>query len=163
MGIKFDIIDLNLNQIISKADQLHLDISGYEFKRSISYERFNHYNELSDQLRSGRLNDGYQVTNKLYKTAIKNLSILKNEIDEFFGQLDLIITPSAPGEALKGLGYTGSPMFNTTWSLSGNPCVTLPLFKGLQNLPIGCQLVTKFGNDDKLLDYSKTIYDNYLK
>ena len=34
---------------------------------------------------------------------------------------------------------------------------------GLQNLPIGCQLVTKFGNDDELLDYSKTIYDNYLK
>ena len=81
---KFEIIDLNLNQIISKADQLHLDISGYEFKRSISYERFNHYNELSDQLRSGRLNDGYQVTNKLYKAAIKNLSILKNEIDEVF-------------------------------------------------------------------------------
>ena len=160
---KFDITDLNLNQIISKADQLHLDISGYEFKRSISYERFNHYNELSDQLRSGRLNDGYQVTNKLYKAAIKNLSILKNEIDEVFNQLDLIITPSAPGEALKGLGYTGSPMFNTTWSLSGNPCITLPLFKGLQNLPIGCQLVTKFGNDNELLDYSKTIYDNYLK
>ena len=87
----------------------------------------------------------------------------RNEIDEVFKQLDLIITPSAPGEALKGLGYTGSPMFNTTWSLSGNPCVTLPLFKGLQNLPIGCQLVTKFGNDDELLDYSKTIYDNYLK
>jgi Asp-tRNA(Asn)/Glu-tRNA(Gln) amidotransferase A subunit family amidase len=54
-------------------------------------------------------------------------------------------------------------MFNTTWSLSGNPCITLPLFKGSQNLPIGCQLVTKFGNDDELLDYSKTIYDDYLK
>ena len=80
-----------------------------------------------------------------------------------FNHLDLIITPSAPGEALKGLEYTGSPIFNTTWSLSGNPCITLPLFKGSQNLPIGCQLVTKFGNDNELLDYSKTIYDDYLK
>lgn len=160
---KIDVADLNINQIISKADQLHLDISGYEFKRSISYERFNHYNDLSEQLRSGRLNDGYQITNELYKAAIKKLSTLKDEVDKIFSDCDLIITPSAPGEALKGLQYTGSPMFNTTWSLSGNPCVTLPLFRGSQGLPIGCQLVTKFGTDNDLLDYAKTIYSNYLK
>ena len=65
--------------LISEADKLHLDISGYEFKRSISFERFNHYDELSDQLRNGRLNDGYQVTNKHYKIALKKLNILNND------------------------------------------------------------------------------------
>ena len=157
---RLDIIDLNIDQIISKADQLHLDISGYEFKRSISYERFNHYNQLSSQLRSGRLNDGYQVTNEHYKTAIKELSILKEQINLIFNDVDLIITPSAPGEALKGLEYTGSAMFNTVWSLSGNPCITLPLFHGTQGLPIGCQLVTKFGSDNELLNYAKAIFNN---
>ena len=49
--------------MISTADKLHIDISGYEFKRSISYERFNKYDELSDILRNGRLSDGYNVTN----------------------------------------------------------------------------------------------------
>ena len=34
---KLNIIDLNIDTLISKADQLHLDISGYEFKRSISF------------------------------------------------------------------------------------------------------------------------------
>jgi hypothetical protein len=48
---KFNISDLNIDKLISKADKLHIDVSGYEFKRSISYERFNHYNELSDILR----------------------------------------------------------------------------------------------------------------
>ena len=160
---KLNIIDLNIDALISKADELHLDISGYEFKRSISFERFNHYDELSDQLRNGRLNDGYQVTNEHYKIALKKLNILKHETDLIFNDIDMIITPSAPGEALEGLGYTGSPMFNTTWSLNGNPCVTLPLFKGDKELPIGCQLVTKFGNDNQLLDYANTVMNTYLK
>ena len=137
---KFNIIDLNLDQIISKADQLHIDVSGYEFKRSISYERFNHFHELSEILRNGRLNDGYQVTNELYKKAVKEVQVLKGDIDSVFDDIDLIITPSAPGEALKGLEYTGPATFNTTWSLTGNPCITIPLFKGEQNLPIGCNL-----------------------
>ena len=77
--------------------------------------------------------------------------------------IDLIITPSAPGEALKGLEYTGPATFNTTWSLSGNPCITVPLFKGEQNLPIGCQLITRFGYDNKLLDYAKSLLSLYLK
>ena len=156
---KLNVIDLEIDKLISKSDTLHLDISGYEFKRSISHERFNHYDELSDQLRNGRLNDGNQVTNKQYKIAMKELFILKNQIDAIFDEIDLIITPSAPGEALKGLDYTGSPIFNTTWSLNGNPCITLPLFKGKQELPIGCQLVTRFGNDDQLLNYAKSLLE----
>ena len=110
-------------------------------------------------MRNGRLNDGYQVSNKNYQLALKELSILKNQIDAVFEETDLIITPSASGEALRGLEYTGSPTFNTTWSLNGNPCITLPLFKGKQELPIGCQLVTKFGNDDQLLNYAKTLLE----
>jgi Asp-tRNA(Asn)/Glu-tRNA(Gln) amidotransferase A subunit family amidase len=103
------------------------------------------------------------VSNEKYKTALKNLNVLKHETDLIFNDIDMIITPSAPGVALKGLEYTGSPMFNTTWSLNGNPCITLPLFRGDKDLPIGCQLVTKFGTDNDLLDYAKTIYSNYLK
>ena len=156
---KFNVIDLEIDKLISKSDALHLDISGYEFKRSISHERFNYYKQLSDQLRNGRLNDGYQVSNKNYQLALKDLSILKNQIDAVFDETDLIITPSAPGEALKGLEYTGSPIFNTTWSLNGNPCITLPLFKGKQELPIGCQLVARFGEDDQLLNYAKAFLE----
>ena len=156
---KLNVIDLEIDNLISKSDALHLDISGYEFKRSISHERFNYYDQLSDQLRNGRLNDGYQVSNNNYQLALKDLSILKNQIDAVFDETDLIISPSAPGEALKGLEYTGSPIFNTTWSLNGNPCITLPLFKGKQELPIGCQLVARFGEDDQLLNYAKAFLE----
>ena len=156
---KLSVVDLEIDNLISKSDALHLDISGYEFKRSISHERFNYYDQLSDQLRNGRLNDGYQVSNKNYQLALKDLSILKNQMDAVFDETDLIMTPSAPGEALIGLEYTGSPIFNTTWSLSGNPSITLPLFKGKQELPIGCQLVARFGDDDQLLNYAKAFLE----
>ena len=102
---------------------------------------------------------GYYIVTPLSINFLGNYSVSS----EIFNDFDLIITPSAPGEALKGLEYTGSPMFNTTWSLSGNPCITLPLFKGDQNLPIGCQLVTKFGDDNNLLNYAKSVLNNYLK
>jgi Asp-tRNA(Asn)/Glu-tRNA(Gln) amidotransferase A subunit family amidase len=159
---KINIIELNLDDIINASNKLHIDISGYEFKRSISFERFNHYDQLSEILKNGRLNDGYNVTNDLYRKALKELNILKNKMDLIFDDFDLIITPSAPGEALKGLDYTGSAIFNTAWSLIGNPCLTLPLFKGKNGLPIGCQLVTKVGNDNQLLSYSKQFHSLFI-
>ena len=159
---KINIIELNLDDIMNASNKLHIDISGYEFKRSISFERFNHHDQLSEVLRNGRLNDGYNVTNDLYQKALKELNILKNKMDLIFDDFDLIITPSAPGEALKGLEFTGSAIFNTAWSLIGNPCLTLPLFKGKNGLPIGCQLVTKVGNDNQLLSYSKQFHSLFI-
>ena len=35
--------------------------------------------------------------------------------------------------------------------------------KDLDTLPIGCQLVTKFGSDNQLLDYAKSLFELYLK
>jgi Asp-tRNA(Asn)/Glu-tRNA(Gln) amidotransferase A subunit family amidase len=63
---------------------------------------------------------------------------------------DAILTPSAPGVAPKGMA-TGDPMFNTLWTLSGLPAITLPLLTGEGGMPIGVQLVGAFGDDARLL------------
>ena len=52
---------------------------------------------------------------------------------------------------------TGSAQLNTTWTLLGYPSITLPLFKSKNNLPIGCQFISKKANDDLLLSISKKI------
>ena len=80
------------------------------------------------------------MANELYKKAVKEVQVLKGDIDSVFDDIDLIITPSAPGEALKGLEYTGPATFNTTWSLTGNPCITIPLFKGEQIYQLAANL-----------------------
>ena len=63
----------------------------------------------------------------------------------------MLLTPSAPGVAPHGLGYTGDPAFNRLWTLLGTPCVNVP---GLReaDLPLGVQIVGRFGRDHATLE-----------
>ena len=63
---------------------------------------------------------------------------------------DAIITLSAPGVAPKGMA-TGNPVFNSLWTLSGLPAITLPLLEGEAGLPVGVQLIGAPGEDARLL------------
>jgi Asp-tRNA(Asn)/Glu-tRNA(Gln) amidotransferase A subunit family amidase len=73
-------------------------------------------------------------------------------LDDIFGEFDVLLTPSAAGEAPKGLGSTGNPSFNSIWTLAWTPCVTLPSGIGPSGLPLGIQLVGKRFADEALLD-----------
>jgi len=59
--------------------------------------------------------------------------------------------PAASGEAPARLDMTGDPLFNRTWTLLHLPCVTVPAGRGAAGLPIGVQLVGRFGDDARLL------------
>jgi Asp-tRNA(Asn)/Glu-tRNA(Gln) amidotransferase A subunit family amidase len=65
--------------------------------------------------------------------------------------IDVILTPSAPGAAPRGFGFTGDPAFNRLWTLLGTPCVNVPgLSEG--DLPLGVQIVSDFGCDREALE-----------
>jgi Asp-tRNA(Asn)/Glu-tRNA(Gln) amidotransferase A subunit family amidase len=64
---------------------------------------------------------------------------------------DAIVTLPAPGIAPKGLGFTGDPVFNALWTLTGLPAVTLPLLTGEGGMPLGVQLVGAPQGDARLL------------
>lgn len=72
-------------------------------------------------------------------------------LDQVFGDQDVFIVPAAAGEAPKGLGWTGDPVFNGFWSLLRVPCVTLPVAKSRAGMPLGVQLVGRYGQDERLL------------
>src|ERR1043166_141330 len=77
--------------------------------------------------------------------------------DDIFRDIDVLLTPSAAGEAPEGLGSTGDPSFNSIWTLAWTPCVTLPAGTGPKDppprgLPLGIQLVGPRFRDEKLLD-----------
>ncbi|NOG70940.1 amidase [Roseicella sp. DB1501] len=73
------------------------------------------------------------------------------------GEVDAILTPSAPGEAPAGLGWTGDPAFNSLWTLLHLPCVTVPVGTGPQGLPLGVQVVAGFGQDAAALAWAEWI------
>jgi Asp-tRNA(Asn)/Glu-tRNA(Gln) amidotransferase A subunit family amidase len=67
---------------------------------------------------------------------------------------DFLLTPSAPSEAPASLASTGDPVFNRAWTLLGVPCVTLPHGRGPNGLPLGVQLVGRYGEDSALLGWA---------
>ena len=154
-----NVSEVNINDLIKEASDIHTQLSGFEFKRSISTERINHFNELSEILRKGRLSEGNKLTLNGYRELQRRLKFIRLKIDEKLRNFHCIFTPSAPGEALKDLEFTGSPIFNTVWTLTGMPAITLPLFKGKNNLPIGIQIICHLNEDEFLLKTSKMILE----
>jgi Asp-tRNA(Asn)/Glu-tRNA(Gln) amidotransferase A subunit family amidase len=78
--------------------------------------------------------------------------------DGLFGaSLDVVLTPSAPGEAPKGLHTTGNAIFNRMWTLLHVPCVGIPVGRGPNNLPVGVTLVGPRLTDARLLAIAKAL------
>lgn len=68
--------------------------------------------------------------------------------------LDLWICPAAPDVAPAGIGATGDPVMNLPWTHAGLPAVTVPAGKGSLGLPLGLQLVARYGADRALLRWA---------
>lgn len=73
---------------------------------------------------------------------------------ERFGDIDILITPSAPGPAPAGLQSTGSSAFNRVWSLLGWPALHLPTGLTDNGLPVGVQCVARPDQDHALLAWA---------
>jgi Asp-tRNA(Asn)/Glu-tRNA(Gln) amidotransferase A subunit family amidase len=63
------------------------------------------------------------------------------ELLTLFATVDVLIAPSAEGEAPAGLEATGNPLFNRMWTLLGVPCVHVPLGIGDQGMPVGVTVI----------------------
>ena len=71
----------------------------------------------------------------------------RDALAEIFEGVDVLLTFSAPGAAPKGLASTGDPRFNRLWTLMGVPCVNVPALIADGGLPVGVQVIARFGDD----------------
>ena len=66
------------------------------------------------------------------------------------GDIDVLLTPAAFGEAPVGMpAFAGVPLFQI-WTTLHVPAVSIPVFKGPTGMPIGAQLIAKRHDDRKL-------------
>jgi Asp-tRNA(Asn)/Glu-tRNA(Gln) amidotransferase A subunit family amidase len=93
---------------------------------------------------------GMKYTSMEYNDALSKIDAANTYFKQFFHDYDAILTPSATGEAPKGLDFTGNPIFCTIWTYCGMPSINLPLLQGKNNLPIGVQLVSSLFDDERL-------------
>ena len=130
----------------------HRRIFNFEAARNYAYEYEEHHDQVSQVLRDTVLTPGRELPLEAYVEAIETAEAFRRHLDDLFGEVDMLLTPSAAGEAPEGLGSTGDPSFNSIWTLAWTPSVTLPAGPGPRGLPLGIQLVGPRFRDEALLD-----------
>jgi Asp-tRNA(Asn)/Glu-tRNA(Gln) amidotransferase A subunit family amidase len=136
----------------------HRSISSFEFARTFTWEIENHWDEISDTLRSGRLADGLSCSFEQYIAAKTFADACRRQLDDMWGEHDVLLTPAAFGEATVGtFAFVGVPLYQL-WTILHVPALSLPVFKGPNNLPIGAQLLAKRHDDRRLFACARWVY-----
>jgi len=147
--------ELSLPEIIQKAYSAQFIIQDFEAFRSFAFDYDNHRDQIGQPLRD-QLEQAAAITAEDYDAARRTASRARQSLADFMRNIDVILTPSAPGAAPRGFGSTGDPAFNRLWTLMGTPCVNVPgLSEG--DLPLGVQIVGDFGRDRETLEAARFV------
>lgn len=73
------------------------------------------------------------------------------ELADILREVDALIAPAAIGEAPQGLAATGDPLFSRIWTFLHVPCISYPVGRGDQGLPLGVQAIGAHADDDRLI------------
>ena len=122
----------------------------FEGVRCCAYELTQRRDQLSPSTQQ-LLEPGERLSYTEYKAALQLAETCRRALPAVFAAHDVLLVPSAPGEAPAGLGATGNPLFNRMWTLLHTPVISLPGLSGPQGLPVGVQAVGPLGADDDLL------------
>jgi len=142
--------EISLPQDFAKVTQAQIDIMNYESYAALACERLQHYAGLSDKLKQ-LLETAQQCDAARYDAAQVLVESCRGRIEEVFADLDVLLAPSAPGEAPVGLAATGDPIFCRMWTVLHVPAINLPCGVGPQGLPLGLQIIGRRGDDGRAL------------
>jgi Asp-tRNA(Asn)/Glu-tRNA(Gln) amidotransferase A subunit family amidase len=135
---------------LADAYMIHATIQDYEVHRSLAWEYDNH-RDLLPPILCAALDEARNVTAADFDAARRTAHQARGSLNGMMDGLDALITFSSPGAAPAGLSSTGNSRFNRLWTLMGDPCVNVPGFINDAGLPVGVQIITRFGSDDKAL------------
>ena len=147
--LKGKIDEIELPEGFVDIPEWHKVIMESDMARSFSVEYTKSKHKLSNNIIEA-IERGMKYTAVEYNNALSKIDAANIYFKQFFYDYDAILTPSASGEAPKGLKSTGNPIFCTIWTFCGMPCISLPLLKGRNGLPIGVQLVSSLFDDERL-------------
>ena len=152
---KSTVVDLKLPKSCDDITQVQTRIMLSEMSRSFLFERTHHPKKLSLIL-SKQINDGAAISYEQYAKDLLFAGNAKSSINALFNdEVDLLIAPSATGEAPDLKDGTGDPVFCREWTLLGLPCVNINVASGPNGLPVGVQLIAGPGKDHFLLSAAR--------
>lgn len=152
---KSTVVDLKLPKSCDDITQVQTRIMLSEMSRSFLFER-THYPKKLSLILSKQLADGAAISYEQYAKDLLFAGNAKSSINALFNdEVDLLIAPSATGEAPDLKDGTGDPVFCREWTLLGLPCVNINVASGPNGLPVGVQLIAGPGKDHFLLSAAR--------
>ncbi|MFO0876906.1 MAG: amidase [Gemmataceae bacterium] len=98
-----------------------------------------HPDDYGPRIRS-LVEEGLNTPAPAYHLALQQQSQLRDEMAELFHQVDALIAPATTSTA-PDAATTGDPAFNSPWSFTGLPVVSLPTEVADDGMPLGVQLI----------------------
>ncbi|HEY0208881.1 amidase [Acerihabitans sp.] len=153
------VIDLEPPAFFNGLEDAHRQICAFESVRNYADELSRFRDRVSDDFINQRVAPGEQTTLEMFRAAIRLGERCRHWLDNRLAQdgIDALLTPSAQGEAPRGIAFTGNVVFNFLWTFLQVPAITLPHFTGPNKMPVGIQLVGRKYADGHLLNLAAAI------
>ncbi|TVR10138.1 MAG: amidase [Salinarimonadaceae bacterium] len=135
---------------LAVAFDAHGTVQDFEVAQALAWEYDNHRDALPPILRQA-LDEAQHIPVEEYDAARRAASRARKAWAQMAEHFDAALTFSSPGAAPASLSTTGNSRFNRLWTLVGAPCVNIPGFLNAAGMPVGVQIVARFGRDDKAL------------
>ena len=149
--------EVTVDSEFAQLAEIQILVSSYEFYRALTYERTRFPELISDSLMS-RIRGGASIARGDYETALQTAQRCRARLETISSEYDVLISPSATGEAPRGLDSTGDPIFGLTGTIMHGPAISLPVFTGPNGLPIGLQVTGPRGSDARTLVVAEWIH-----
>jgi Asp-tRNA(Asn)/Glu-tRNA(Gln) amidotransferase A subunit family amidase len=150
------VTDRELPDDFNNLIDAHPIVMNHESARALGWELENARDGISKGLLE-RLEFGLSRTPQQIADAYAVFERTQLAFPDAMEGLDVLITPSAPGEAPMGLEWTGDPAFNFIWTSLHVPCVTVPAALGPNGMPLGIQIVGRRGDDKAVLAWAQWV------
>ena len=137
---------LALPDIVAQAWRIQPTVQEFEAHQALAWEYLTHYDAMPPLLRA-KLDETAGIVPAAYDEARGIARRARGALADIFKDIDVLLTFSAPGAPPKGLASTGDPRFNRLWTLMGVPCVSIPAYVADGGLPVGVQVIARFGDD----------------
>src|SRR5579883_176690 len=149
---------LKLPELFTEAWQAQAIIQDFEAHRALAWEFATHHDEIAPKLRA-KMDETAGIPPSAHVQALAIANRARGAFDNAASEVDVILTYSAPGAAPKGLASTGEPRFNRLWTLLGVPRVNVTADIADGGLPVGVQVIARFGEDAKALAAARFVED----
>ena len=153
--------DITLPEPFPKLAHAQGVIADFEVANSAAYELTFHRDLLSGKFVE-RADAGVELTIEQYDEALSIVAAAQAGLDSAMDDVDVLLCPSATGEAPEGLGATGDPIFNRLGTALRVPCVNIPGLSGHSGLPVGVQVIGRMMDDRRTLAVGEWLH-NILK